>query len=84
MDEDLERRIEYFHMALGLAAGIVSGFFGRNGGLIGLFIGYTGFFLSKAAFKLSKDEFPMNTWVSKGAMPFLMFWLPVWIFVYNL
>jgi hypothetical protein len=84
MDEAVERRIEYFHMLLGLAAGIVSGRFGNSGGLIGLVIGYSGFFLSRAIFGLSQDEFPMNKWVSKGAMPFLMFWLPVWIFVYNL
>jgi hypothetical protein len=84
MEEEVERRVEYFHMLLGFAAGIVSGRFGTSGGLIGLAIGYSGFFLAKAIFRLSRDEFPLNTWVSKGAMPFLMFWLPSWIFVFNL
>ena len=84
MDEDSERRIEYFHMLLGLVAGIASGLIGASGGLVGLVIGYSGFFLTRIIFKLSQDDLPMNKWVSKGAMPFLMFWLPTWIFVYNL
>jgi hypothetical protein len=84
MDEHVERKIEYLHMLLGLIAGVISGGLGREGGIIGLFIGYSGFFLSRAVFKLDKEEFPMNTWVSKGALPFLMFWIPVWIFVFNL
>lgn len=83
MDEEVERRIEYFHMFLGLTAGLVSGRQGNSGGLIGIVVAYSGFFLSRIIFKLSKDEFPMNKWISKGAMPFLMFWLPTWIFVYN-
>ncbi|GBE17830.1 hypothetical protein BMS3Abin16_00418 [archaeon BMS3Abin16] len=84
MDEDSERRIEYFHMLLGLVAGIASGLIGASGGLVGLVIGYSGFFLTRIIFKLSQDDLSMNKWVSKGAMPFLMFWLPTWIFVYNL
>jgi len=84
MDEDSERRIEYFHMLLGLIAGVVSGRLGTSGGLVGLTIGYSGFFLSRIIFKVGQEELPMNKWVSKGAMPFLMFWLPTWIFVYNL
>jgi hypothetical protein len=84
MDEDLERKIEYLHMALGLVAGVLSGNLKVNGGFIGLVIGYSGFFITKGVFSLSKEDFPVNQWVSKGAMPFLMFWLPVWIFVFNL
>ena len=83
MDEDLERRIEYFHMLLGFASGVASGIV-AGGGLIGLLIGYSGFFLTRLLFRLGKEDFALNAWVSKGAMPFLMFWLPTWIFVYNL
>ncbi len=84
MDETIERKVEYFHMLLGFLAGIASGRSGVNGGLVGLLIGYSGFFLAKAIFKLSREEFPMNTWISKGGMPFLMFWIPTWIFVHNI
>jgi hypothetical protein len=84
MDEDMERKVEYFHMFLGVVAGVLSGQIGMEGGFFGLIIGYSGFFLSKAIFKLGRDEFPLNKWLSKGGMPFLMFWLPIWIFVFNL
>jgi hypothetical protein len=84
MEDDTARQIEYFHMGLGLLAGTLSGVLGRNGAIIGTIIGYSGFFLTRIIFKFEKDAFPMNTWLSKGAMPFLMFWLPVWIFVFNI
>ncbi|RMF89858.1 MAG: hypothetical protein D6733_05400 [Methanobacteriota archaeon] len=84
MDESVEKRIEYLHMLLGLVAGVVSGLSGENGLVLGALIGYMGFFISRSLFSLSPEEFNTNTWLSKGAMPFLMIWLPVWIFVYNL
>jgi hypothetical protein len=84
MDEQVEKKIGYLHMAIGLLAGIASGLSGKNGLLFGLLIGYVGFFLSKALFSLDREEFTPNIWLSKGAVSFLMVWLPVWIFVYNL
>lgn len=84
MDDDIQRRIDFFHMFLGLVAGIVSGSLGKNGGLIGLIIGYSGFFLTRTLFSLSREEYTLNTWVSKAAMSFFMSWIPVWIFVFNL
>lgn len=84
MDEKVEMKIGYVHMLLGLVAGIISGVSRENGVLLGLIIAYVGYFLSRALFSLGKEEFPPNAWFSKGLMSFLMVWLPVWIFVYNL
>jgi len=84
MDEDLEKRIDYLHMVLGAVAGYVSGALVVNGGLIGLLIGYSGYFITKAALPVIKEEYTLNKWVSKGFMSFIMIWLPMWIFFYNI
>jgi len=82
MDEEDERKVEYLHMTLGFLAGVASGLASESGTLLGIAIAYLGFLLSKSVFKL--DDLTFNQWISKGAFPFLMFWLPMWIFIYNL
>jgi hypothetical protein len=84
MDEEVERRIEYLHMALGLIAGVISGVVTNNGFIYGLMVGYSGFFIIRLFFNVEKEDNLIHLWLSKGAIPFLMFWLPVWIFVFNL
>ena len=84
MDEEVESKIGYLHMALGLTAGFVSANVSRNAGSIGLVIAYSGFFISKMIFRLSREEYPVNKWLTKGGVPFLMFWLPTWIFLHNI
>lgn len=83
MDEEIARKTEFLHMGLGLFAGILSGLTPSNSGILGLAVGYSGYYVSKALFNLSKEEYPINSWFSKGALPFLMFWIPTWIFIYN-
>ncbi len=84
MDENTEKKIDRFHMLLGLVAGFVSGFTGPNGGFFGIIILYSGFFLTRIIFSLERTEFTLNIWLSKGVVSFLMIWLPVWIFLFNL
>jgi len=83
MEEKREYDIAYMHMILGALAGVASATSKNIGFSIGLLFAYSGYFLVLILFKPKREDFNFNTWLAKGLGNFLITWLPIWIFLYN-
>jgi len=84
MEEKQEFNIAYLHMMLGALAGVASASSKNIGFSAGLLIGYSGYLFTLLIFRPKREEFNFNTWLAKGFGNFLVTWLPVWIFLYNI
>lgn len=90
MDREIERKIGIIHMAYGFLLGLIFGLY-VHGTLtflsllvLGFVISFPLYHLTRKLFNLSHEEFQLKDWIKKGYYPFLITWVVVWVFVYNL
>ena len=97
MDITLEQKSTALHVVAGILAGIASGFMAKdpyqigNGGIILFTLGILSilYFVSQRFFKLRSIETPEKKYgakwyLSNGFYPYAIFWLLVWIMIYNI
>lgn len=91
MDIELERNIALLHAFAGVALGVVFGLYLNTPELtilsvllLGFIISYPLKILSMKVFNLSREEFLLKDWLKKGYIIFVMVWILVWVFIYNL
>lgn len=87
-DKDIERKIALLHAAAGVVLGIFSGIYvgGTNYNLVnvivlGIVVSYPLMLLTK---KIYWPEMQFKDWLGKGFYIFFVFWIVVWIFLFNI
>ncbi len=97
MDITLEQKSTAVHGAFGVILGVASGILSKdpyqlaNTQILLLTVGvlFILYFITQKLFKLreistEKQKYDKKWYLSNGVYPYLIFWLVVWIFVYNL
>jgi hypothetical protein len=91
MDKETERRIALLHALVGVVVGAWMGLSTRIEGLtifsaimMGVVISSPLFLLTRKLFSLTPEEFQFKDWFTKGFFNFLLPWIVVWVFTFNL
>lgn len=91
MDKEVERKISLLHTVYGIVMGVVFGLYVKGGSftfitvlVLALVLSYPMLFICRRIFNLSQEEFMIKDWLKKGYYFFLVTWMVVWVFLYNL
>ncbi len=91
MDKEVERKISLLHAVYGIVMGVIFGLYVKGGSftfitvlVLGGVLSFPLIFVCRKVFNLPEEEFMIKDWLKKGYYFFLITWIVVWIFLYNI